>query len=44
MGPQEYIADELVSTFPAVSRMSGSSNFDSFVVGSCTAAALLGAA
>ena len=29
-GPQEYIAYELVPTSPAVSRMSGSSNFDSF--------------
>ena len=29
-GPQEYITYELVSTSPAVSRMSGSSNFDSF--------------
>ena len=29
-GPQEYIANELVLTFPAVSRMSGSSNVDSF--------------
>ena len=29
-GPQEYITYELVPTFPAVSHMSGSSNFDSF--------------
>ena len=29
-GPQEYITYELVPTSPAVSRMSGSSNFDSF--------------
>ena len=29
-GPQEYIIYELVTTSPAVSRMSGSSNFDSF--------------
>ena len=29
-GPQEYIPYELVPTSPAVSRMSGSSNFDSF--------------
>ena len=29
-GPQEYIPYELVPTSPAVSRMSGSSNLDSF--------------
>ena len=29
-GPQEYITYELVPTSPTVSRMSGSSNFDSF--------------
>ena len=29
-GPQEYITYELVPTSPAVSRISGSSNFDSF--------------
>ena len=29
-GPQEYITYELVPTSPAVSCMSGSSNFDSF--------------
>ena len=29
-GPQEYVNYELVSTSPAVSRMSGSSNLDSF--------------
>ena len=29
-GPQEYITYELVPTSPAVSRMSASSNFDSF--------------
>ena len=29
-GPQEYITYELVSTSPVVSRMCGSSNFDSF--------------
>ena len=29
-GPQEYITYELVPISPAVSRMSGSSNFDSF--------------
>ena len=29
-GPQEYISYELVPTSPAVSYMSGSSNFDSF--------------
>ena len=28
--PQEYITYDLVPTFPAVSRVSGSSNFDSF--------------
>ena len=33
-GPQEYITYELVSTSPAVSRMSGSSKFDSFCDGS----------
>ena len=33
-GPQEYIAYEFVLTFPAVSRMSGSSNLDSFPDGS----------
>ena len=32
-GPQEYITYELVLTSPAVSRMSGSSNFDSFRYG-----------
>ena len=30
VGPQERIPYELVSTFPAVSRMFGSSNLDSF--------------
>ena len=29
-GPQEYIAYEFVLTSPAVSRMSGSFNLDSF--------------
>ena len=29
-GPQEYIADEFVLNSPVVSRMSGSSNLDSF--------------
>ena len=29
-GPQEYVAYEFVLTSPAVSRMSGSSNLDSF--------------
>ena len=29
-GPQEYVTYELVPTSPAVSRMSGSSNLDSF--------------
>ena len=29
-GPQEYITYELISTSPAVSRMSGLSNLDSF--------------
>ena len=29
-GPQEYIAYEFVPTSSAMSRMSGSSNFDSF--------------
>ena len=32
-GPQEYITYELVPTSPAVSRMFGGSNFDSFVMG-----------
>ena len=32
-GPLEYIAYEFVLTSPAVSRMSGSSNFDSFCDG-----------
>ena len=32
-GPQEYITYEFILTSPAVSRMSGSSNFDSFVMG-----------
>ena len=46
-GPQEYITYELIPTSPAVSRMSGSSNFDSFrdgwwVVGGRRAAALSG--
>ena len=29
-GPQEYTTYELVPTSPAMTRMSGSSNFDSF--------------
>ena len=29
-GPREYIAYELVPTFPVVPHMSGLSNFDSF--------------
>ena len=32
-GSQEYITHELVPTSPAVSRTSGSSNFDSFMMG-----------
>ena len=32
-GPQKYIPYELIPTSPAVSRMSGSSNFDSFCDG-----------
>ena len=40
--PQGYITYELVPTSPAVSCMSGSSNFDSF--SDCTASALWGAA
>ena len=39
-GPQDYIAYKFVPTFPAMSRMSGSSNLDSlmvFVVGGRTA-------
>ena len=46
-GPQGYITYELVPTSPTVSRMPGSSNFDSFrdiVVGDRTAAALCGTA
>ena len=46
-GPQEYITYEFVFTSPAVSRMSGSSNFDSFLDGWYVvraAAALWGAA
>ena len=39
-GPQEYITHELVPTSPAVSRMFGSSNFDSFHDGGHTVAAL----
>ena len=40
-GPQEYITYELVPTFPAVSRMSGSSNLDSFRDGWLVAVQLL---
>ena len=40
-GPQEYITYELVPTSPAVSRMSGSSNFDSFRDGWLVAVQLL---
>ena len=29
-GPQVYVTYEFISTFPAVSRMSGSSNLNSF--------------
>ena len=46
-GPQEYVTYELVPISPAVSRMSGSSDFDSFrewVVSGRTASALWGAA
>ena len=46
-GPREYITDELVPTSPAVTRISGSSNLDSFRDGcevAVTAAALWGAA
>ena len=46
-GPQEYITNELVPTFLAKSRMSGSSNLDNYkwlVVGDRTVAALWGAA
>ena len=32
-GPQEHITYELVPTSPAVSRMPGSSNFDTFMMG-----------
>ena len=45
-GPQEYIDYEFVPISPIMSRVSGSSNFDSFlrwVVGGRTAAALWGA-
>ena len=40
-GPREYIAYEFVPTSPAVSRMSGSSNFDSFRDGWSVAVHLL---
>ena len=40
-GPQEYITYELVPTSPAVSCMSGSSNFDSFHDGWSVAIKLL---
>ena len=40
-GPQEYITYELVPTSPAVFRMSGSSNFDSFHDGWSVAVQLL---
>ena len=40
-GPQEYITYELVLTSPVVSRMSGSSNFDSFHDGWLVAIQLL---
>ena len=46
-GPQEYFTYEVVPTSPAVSHMSGSSNFDClflWVVGGRTAAALWGVA
>ena len=45
-GPQEYITYEIIPTSLAVSRVSGSSNFDSFlwrVVGGRTVAVLWGA-
>ena len=40
-GPQEYITHKLVPTSPTVSRMSGSSNFDSFRDGLWVAVYLL---
>ena len=40
-GPLEYITYELVPTLPAVSRMSGSFNFDSFLGGWSVAIQLL---
>ena len=40
-GPQVYITDELVPTSPAVSQVSGLSNFDSFRYGLLVAVYLL---
>ena len=40
-GPQEYITYELVPTYPAMDRMSASSNFDSFRDGWSVALQLL---
>ena len=44
MDPQDYVAYELVLTSPVVSRMFGSSNLDTLVVGGRTAIVLWGVA